>query len=86
MKEDEIVRFFDRHSNEIATVGGQVTKYKHMRKLMLVFLGKFENRRIKIARVISNSDHQIYQFTLISMVLGVRYDHIFSTNCPCAVH
>ena len=77
MKEDEIVRLFDRHSNKIATVGGQVTKYKHMRKLMLVFLRKFENRSIKIARGISNSDHQIYQFTLISMVLGVCCDHIF---------
>ena len=27
------------------------TKYKHLRKLMLVFLEKFENRGIKIGRV-----------------------------------
>ena len=51
VKGDEIVRHFDRHSNETATVRIHVTKYKHMRKLMLVFLGKFENRGIKIARV-----------------------------------
>ena len=55
MKEDEIVRPFDRHSNETATVRIHVTKYKHIRKRMLVFLGKFENRGIKIARV--NSTH-----------------------------
>ena len=52
MKGDEIVRPFDRHSNETATVMEHVTKYKHMRKLMLVFLGKFENRGIKIALLI----------------------------------
>ena len=38
------------HSNETATVIKHVTKYKHMRKWMVVFLGKFENRVIKIAR------------------------------------
>ena len=52
---DEIVRPFDQHSNETATVRIHVTKYKHIRKLMLVFLGKFENRDIKIAGV--NSTH-----------------------------
>ena len=41
MKGDEIVRRFDRHRNETATVRKHVTKYKHMRKLMLVFLGNF---------------------------------------------
>ena len=46
---------FDWHSNETATVRIHVSKYKHIRKLMLVFLGKFENRGIKIARV--NSTH-----------------------------
>ena len=50
MKGDEIVRPFHRHSNEIATVRKLVTKYKHMQKLM-VFLGKFEFRGNKIARV-----------------------------------
>ena len=55
MQGDEIVRPFDRHSNEPATVRIHVTKYKYIRKWMLVFLGKFENRGIKIARV--NSTH-----------------------------
>ena len=51
MKGDEIVRPFDRNSNETATVRKHVTKYKRMRKLMLVFLEKIENRGIKIDRV-----------------------------------
>ena len=51
MQGDEIVLPFDRHSNQTATVRKHVTKYKHMRKLMLVFVGKFENRGIKIALV-----------------------------------
>ena len=51
MKGEEIVRPFDRHSNETATVRKHVTKYIHMQKLMLVFLAKFENRGNKIARV-----------------------------------
>ena len=51
MKADEIVPPFDWHNNETATVKKHVTKYKHMRKFMLVFLGKLENRGIKIARV-----------------------------------
>ena len=55
MKGDEIVRPFDRHGNETATVRIHVTKYKHIRKWMSVFLGKFENRDIKIVRV--NSTH-----------------------------
>ena len=49
MKGGEIVRPFDRHSNKTATVRKHVTKYKHAQKLMLVFLGKFENGGIKIA-------------------------------------
>ena len=55
MKGDEIVRPLDRHSNETATVRINVSKYKHIRKCMLVFLTKFENRGIKIALV--NSTH-----------------------------
>ena len=51
MKGDEIVRPFDQHSKETATVRKHVAKYKHMQKLMFVFLEKFENRIIKIARV-----------------------------------
>ena len=48
---DEIVRPCDRHSNETVTLRKHATKYKHMRKWMLEFLRKFENRSIKIARV-----------------------------------
>ena len=51
MKGDEIVRPFDRHSNETATLRKHVTKYSNMRKLMLVFLGKFKNDGIKISGV-----------------------------------
>ena len=46
MKGDEIVRHFHRHSNETATVWIHVNKDKHIRKWMLVFLVKFENRGI----------------------------------------
>ena len=41
-----------------------VTKYKNMRKLMVKFLRKFENRAIKIGRDTSIIT-QIYQFTVI---------------------
>ena len=51
MKGDEIVRPCDRHSNETVTLRKHVMKYKNMRKLMLEFLRKFEDRGIKIARV-----------------------------------
>ena len=64
MKGDEIVRPFDRHSNETATVRKHVTKYEHMQKMMLVVLGKFENRGIKIARV--NSIHINKSINLLS--------------------
>ena len=63
MKGDKIVRPVDRHSNETPTVRIHVTKYKHIRKLMFVFLGKFENRGIKIARV--NSAHITKNITLL---------------------
>ena len=54
MKGDEIVRPFHRHSNETATVKIHVNKDKLIRKWMSVFLVKFENRGIKIARVNSS--------------------------------
>ena len=83
----QIVRPFDRHSNETATVRKHVTKYKHMRKWMLVFLWKFENRGIKIAPCLLNLLHQIYQFTLILYGVGVPlWCWHFWTNRPCAVH
>ena len=42
-----------------------VTKYKTIRKRMVEFLKKFENRGIKIARVNSILITKIYQFTVI---------------------
>ena len=50
-KGDEIVRAFDRHSNETVTLRKHVTKYKHIRKWMFEFLSKSESRDSKIARV-----------------------------------
>ena len=60
---DEIVQPFDRHINETAIVRIHVTKYKHIQKLMLVYLEKFENRGIKIARV--NSTHTTKNINLL---------------------
>ena len=51
VKWDEIVRAFNRHSNETVTLGKHVTKYKNMRKWMVQFLRKSESRDDKIARV-----------------------------------
>ena len=51
MKGDVIVRPCDRHSNETVTVRKHVTKYKNMRKLLIEFPPKIDNRGIKIARV-----------------------------------
>ena len=51
MKGDEIVRPFDRHSNETVTLGKHITKYKSKRKWMVEFLRKFKNPGIKIALV-----------------------------------
>ena len=74
MKTDEIVLPFDRHSNETASVRKHVSKYKHMRKFMLLFLGKFENRCIKIARVNSIRIKKSINLLKFCMVLGVRCD------------
>ena len=51
MKKDEIVRHCDRHSNEAVTLRKYVSQYKNMRKWVVEFLRKFENRGIKISRV-----------------------------------
>ena len=48
---NEIVRPCDRQSNETVTLSKHITKYKHMRKWMVEYLRKFDNRGIKIARV-----------------------------------
>ena len=46
---DEIVLPCDRCSKETATLRKHVTKYKNLRKWMVEFLRKFENRGINIA-------------------------------------
>ena len=55
----------DRHSIETVTLGKHVTKYKNIRKWMVDFLRKFENRAIKIGRDNSILVTKIYQFTVI---------------------
>ena len=58
------------NSNETVTLRKYVKKYKHMRKWMVEFLRKFENRGIKIYLVKLNSHHQIFQFNLILYGVG----------------
>ena len=48
---DEIIRPCYRHRNETAILRKHVTKFKYIRKWMVEFLSKFENRGNKIARV-----------------------------------
>ena len=43
MKEDEIVRHCDRHSNETVTLTTHASKYKNVRKWMVEFHRKFKN-------------------------------------------
>ena len=50
MKGVEIVRLCDRHSIETVTLRKHVTKYKNMRKWMVEFVRKFDNRAIKSGR------------------------------------
>ena len=51
MNGDEIVQPWDRHSNETVILRKNVSKHKNMRKWMVEFLSKFENRGSKIDRV-----------------------------------
>ena len=74
MKEDEIVRPCDRHSNETVTLGKHVTKYKHMQNWMIEYLRKVENRSIKITRVNSISITKPINLLYFYTVLGVRCD------------
>ena len=52
----------------------EVTKYKHIQKWMLVFLGKFENRGIKIAWVNSIHISKNINLLLFRMASEVRCD------------
>ena len=77
MNWDEIIRPCDRHSNETVILRKYVTKYKNMWKCIVEFLGIFETRGIKIARVNSiiitkSIDFQL--FTLILYGVGIRCD------------
>ena len=75
---DEIVRPCDRHSNETMNLSQHVPKYKNMRKWIVEFLRKFENRGIKIAPVnsilITKSINSQLFTLLLYMVLRVRCD------------
>ena len=74
MKGYEIVRPCDRHSNETVILRKHVTKYKHMRKIMVEFLRKFENRGIKIARVNSIRITKSIKLLKFYTVPRVRWD------------
>ena len=74
MKGDEIVRHCDRHSDKTLTLRKHVTKYKYMRKWMLEFLRKFENRGIKIDRVNSIRITKSINLLYFCTVLGFRCD------------
>ena len=73
-KGDEIVpQPCDRHSNETATLGKHVTKYKNMQKWMVEFLRIFEDRGFNIVRVKSiliNKSINLQLFTLILCSVG----------------
>ena len=64
MKGDEIVRPCDRHRNPDSQ-GKHIIKYKNIRKWMVEFLRKFENRAIKSGRDNSILITKIYKFTVI---------------------
>ena len=73
MKGDEIVRPCEWHSNETVTLRKHVANYKNMRKWMIEFLRKFENRGIKIARVntiLNTKSINLELFTLILYGVG----------------
>ena len=78
------------YSNETVTLRKHVTKYKNMRKWMVEYLKKFENRGIKIVRVYSiliTKCINLQLFTLLfCTVSGVRSDvHIFKLSATCLV-
>ena len=67
-------------SNKTATLRKDVSKYKNMRKWIIEFLRKVENRSIKSARVSSifvTKYVNLQVFTLIFYCLGARCDKAF---------
>ena len=74
---------FNRHSNETVTPRKHVPKYKNMRKWMIEFPRKFENRDIKFVRINSlliTKSISLLLLTLILYGLGVEGDFTFSVN------
>ena len=79
VKEDEIVRPYDRHSTETETLRKHVSKYKHMRKWMMEFLRKFENRGIKMARfnsIFISKSIYLQLFAIILYGVGGPFDFV----------
>ena len=73
MNGDEIVRHCDRRSNETVTLRKHVTKFKNVRKWMVEFLRKFENRDIKIAQIdtiLITKSITLHLFTLLLFGVG----------------
>ena len=69
MKKDEIVRPCDRHSNETVTLMKHDIRYKNMRKWMIEFLRKLDNRCIKIARGNSIRNTKSINLQLFTLIL-----------------
>ena len=72
------IRGFDAVPVDTVTLRKYVSRYKNMRKFMIEFLRKFENRSIKIVRVNSiliTKPINLQLFTLVLYGLGVRCDH-----------
>ena len=86
MRGDEIVRPCDRHSNETATLRKHATKYRSMRKWMLEFLQKIENRGIKISRVNSILITKSINLLLFTFCKFCMYFLIILTCIPSVIH
>ena len=81
MKGDEIVLLFARYSNETVTFRIIVIKHKHMRKWIVEFLRKFENRDIKIARVNTILITKFINWQLFKLILyGVGRGPLWSKS------
>ena len=79
---DEIIRPCDRHSNETVTLRKNVTKYKNMRKWIVQFLGKYENRGIKIIRVNSILITKSINLQLFTLILYAVVDPLAPKLLP----
>ena len=77
LKGAEIVRLCDRHGNETVTLRKHVTKYKNVRKWMIIFCKKLRIVALKLLRVnsilITKSINYSY-LLFFCTVLAVRCD------------